>query len=180
MVADSVHGAVYRIVQGLTALWPFNPAPDDALVARWLSPDEQPLFRRMSRRDQGHGARVAGRLLAEGATDQDLLAAALLHDVGKAGSTSVPGRVRLPDRVARVLLRRLAPGALNRLTRSPRSRPLRGLYLAEHHAAVGVEAARVAGATPRTVWLIAHHDDHAAGNRDSDLRALQSADDRTV
>ena len=181
MPAHSVgSSAVYRIHQGLTALWPFAPAPDDALLARWLNPAERRLFRVMTRHDQRHSAHLARRLLDGGATDRDLIAAALLHDVGKAGSATAPGRVRLTDRVARVLLRRWAPDTLARFNRSPRSRPLRGLYLAEHHAAVGAEVAGAAGASPRTVWLIAHHDDRAAAARDPELRGLHLADDQTI
>lgn len=181
MIVRSVSGsAIHRVRQGLTALWPFAPAPDDALLARWLSPAERRLFRRMARRDQAHSASVAWRLLDDGATDPEVIAAALLHDVGKAGSATAPGRVRLADRVARVLLRRWAPDALARLDRSPRFRPLRGLYLAEHHAALGAEAASAAGASPRVVWLIAHHDDHGAALHDPDLRRLQRADDGAI
>jgi len=62
--------------------------------------------------DQRHSLNVYRTLLAEGQTSQDLLVAALLHDVGKAG-----GQLRLWHRVAIVLLRAFWPAALDYLSR---------------------------------------------------------------
>ncbi|MDQ6661707.1 MAG: HD domain-containing protein, partial [Chloroflexota bacterium] len=55
-----------------------------AEVARWLPTGAVPLFRMMSNADQQHSLRVCRGLQAIGCTEEDMLAAALLHDIGKA------------------------------------------------------------------------------------------------
>ena len=52
-------------------------------IAESLNPGELALFRLMSTSDQRHAYRVYTLLQASGHSDVDLLAAALLHDVGK-------------------------------------------------------------------------------------------------
>lgn len=167
----------HRLRQGLAAMVARPAAPNDGLADTWLSPDQRGLFRRMSAHDQAHARRVAHRLLAAGQTDRDLIAAALLHDVGKSGSARYPGRVRLPDRVARVILGRLAPLALSWLASDPDRPGGRGLFLAAHHARLGAEEATATGSSARTVWLIANHEDVTTG--DPQLQALIAADDQS-
>ncbi|HEV2528123.1 MAG TPA: HD domain-containing protein [Thermomicrobiales bacterium] len=130
----------------------------------------------MSPHDRAHALRVAGHVLSDGgpAPSSDLMVASLLHDVGKGGTPDVPGRVRLPDRTAKVLLARLAPRALDALTRHP---TLPGLYLAVHHPRLGAHLVRAAGGTDRTCWLVAAHEDGPADNQD--LRRLMAADARS-
>ena len=53
-------------------------------VALWLPPSALPLFSTMSNADQQHSLRVCRGLQAQGCLERDMLAAALLHDVGKA------------------------------------------------------------------------------------------------
>src|SRR5438270_12316119 len=77
---------------------------DHAEVARWLPTSALPLFEMMSNADQQHSLRVCRGLQARGCTERDLLAAALLHDVGKA-----EGRVPFWTRPAIVLGKRFAP-----------------------------------------------------------------------
>jgi HD superfamily phosphodiesterase len=118
---------------------------------------------------------VHDRLLATGYSDPELLRAALLHDAGKADCRA---RVGITHRVLRVLLKRFAPGLLGRLaTGRPRSHRL---YLAEHHARLGAEAARHAGASERCCWLIANHERDVADVTDSELLALIAADEGTA
>jgi hypothetical protein len=68
----------------------------------------------MSNADQQHSLRVCRGLQARGCTEQDLLAAALLHDVGKA-----EGRVPFWTRPVIVLGKHLTPRLLERLARPP-------------------------------------------------------------
>src|SRR5437660_5792779 len=72
------------------------------------------LFRTMSPADQRHSLRVCRKLLARGCKDKDMLAAALLHDVGKA-----QGRVPFWTRPAIVLGKKLVPHLLTRLVIYP-------------------------------------------------------------
>ena len=60
-------------------------SPEDiAEVKRWLPALALPLFQSMSDADQQHSLRVCRGLQKRGCIENDLLAAALLHDVGKA------------------------------------------------------------------------------------------------
>lgn len=123
--------------------------PGEEAGARHLLPDAAwPLFAAMPTADRRHALDVAGRLLAAGQTDPDLLAAAMLHDAAKGH------RTRLWHRVSGVVLGAVAAGALARLA-SPEERSWRypfHLYL--HHADLSAEAALLAGCSPRTADLI--------------------------
>ncbi len=78
-------GAVYRIRQGFANLGARMHSEDWALVEQQLSKAERELFEQMEPADQHHSVRVLRALLGLGITDQDILKAALLHDVGKSG-----------------------------------------------------------------------------------------------
>lgn len=126
-------------------------------VAGQLSPGALRLFESMSPADQRHALRVFRGLQARGWTDRDVLAAALLHDVGKAG-----GRVPFWTRPAVVIGKRCAPHLLTRLTvyplegkRLPRWR--RALSYAWWHADVGADLAAGAGLSERAVHYIRMH-----------------------
>src|SRR5438128_2215816 len=74
------------------------------------------LFCTMSPADQQHALLVCRGLQAHGCTNEDMLAAALLHDVGKA-----QGRVPFWTRPAIVLGKKLAPQLLSRLILYPKT-----------------------------------------------------------
>jgi len=164
---------LHRLQQGLAALRPRLPVDRDAILAATLSAPQTEAFRRLPIHDQAHLCRVYRALRDDGVIDPDLLAATLLHDIGKLDPNG-PGHVRLIDRVARVVLARLAPALLHRLSRPPAPRWRRGLALAVHHPALGAEHAAALGSSDRTCWLIAHH--HDASPTDPDLRRLIAAD----
>lgn len=161
-----------RFRQGLASLWPRLPAECAAAVEAELTTAQAGAFYRLARYDQAHLCRAYLALRAAGETDRDLLVAALLHDVGKA---SPEGRVRLIHRIARVLLAWRAPAALTWLGRRPAPRWRVGFALAAHHAELGARQAAALGCTPRTCWLIAHHED-APPPPDEALRRLIEAD----
>jgi hypothetical protein len=188
--------AIYRVRQFAQAVgaW-FRPGSADGdLVARYLTPQAYALFRTMPRYDQQHALRVACSLQEQGLADPDLLAAALLHDVGKSASClpGAPGRTNAPKatrlrlwhRVATVLMRALWPGLLERIGRDKPGSWRRAFYVQQHHAALGADLALQAGCSARAAALIRDHEDVPArtatpgetGSPDPLLAALQAAD----
>ncbi|MFQ5879589.1 MAG: hypothetical protein ACE5IZ_05400, partial [Dehalococcoidia bacterium] len=93
--------AIYRARQFLGGLTAKVEGHEQAQVAAALGP-HQHLFYAMTRRDQRHCLDVFHQLRRRGCADGPLLAAALLHDVGK-------GDVRLWHRAAYVLLAAVSP-----------------------------------------------------------------------
>jgi len=131
----------------------------------------------MPRYDRRHAAGVARALLARGHREPELVAAALLHDVGK--TVGGPARLRLWHRVTVVLLRAVSPGLLSRLGRDGRAGSWRAaFYVQLHHATIGARLAEQAGCPSRTVELIRSHEDRVAAARDPQLAALQAVDDQ--
>ena len=168
----------YRIGQFLRALSPLVPARDRALAAAVLAPAQCAAFRRMAPADQRHAVRVLRLLVREGARDADLLTAALLHDLGKVDAAGA-GQVRLPHRVARVVLERLWPAAWDRASARPRRGPLHGCYLLRYHPALGAAWAARLGCSPRACALIAaHQGGEVAPDLREALRQLRRADER--
>ena len=171
----------YRVGQFARALSPRVPSRDRALAAAVLTPAQLAAFRRMAPADQRHAVAVLRLLLGEGARDPDLLLAALLHDLGKVAERG-DGRVRLPHRVARVLLEASWPAAWAWASARPRRgllRPLLGCYLLRHHPTLGAARAARLGCPPRACALIAAHQAGELGSDlDEALRRLRRADDR--
>jgi hypothetical protein len=137
------------------SLRPGGPgAAAEAWVAGVLSSGELELWRRMSGVDRRHAVGVAQRVeraLGVEATPA-VLAAALLHDVGKVASgLGTYGRV-----VATVAA--LAAGRSTAHAWSDRGGFTRkvGLYL--RHPELGADMLRIAGSDPLTVtWAMEHH-----------------------
>jgi hypothetical protein len=161
--------AVYRVSQVWRRLSARVQPEEQEFIATLLPTSACTLFATMTVGDQRHCIDVCAALRAQGCVDRDLLAAALLHDVGKGG-----GRVRFWMRPTLVLLRAMAPGLLRWLASSPTSRWRRPFYAAWHHAAIGADLAAAAGVSERVVLLIrAHHDAHGPA------AALHAVDDRS-
>lgn len=173
MFQDWAGSAAYRVRQFFAAITAGEPTRADcALVERFLSPAQQRLFKRMSRNDQNHALAVARRLIGKGWSDVELIQAALLHDVGKAGSG-----LHLGYRVAIVLLRAFWPAGLERLAASDHGwrRPL---HVHQHHPESGARLATEAGSSSRVVELIRQHQSPAdADESPTELAALKAADD---
>ena len=154
-----MHIIVYRLWQVRQQLGFVAPlsAEECLQVAQWLPTPALPLFQSMSAADQRHSLRVCQALLARGCVDRDLLAAALLHDVGKA-----QGRVPFWTRPTIVLGKLCAPRLLKRLAVDPRQhkalpRWRRALSNAWWHAEIGAELAAAAGLSEKAVLYIRTH-----------------------
>jgi len=175
-------GAIrYRVGQFVRALSPRVSEVGLQAAVETLGPQAQALFCRQESQDQRHALAVYQALRQEGHTDPDLLAAALLHDAGKAAAPCPPWA-----RVVAVLMGRYSPRLLALLAREEpevrRGRQpgwRRALSAHVHHAEVGARWAEEAGCSKRTVTLIGRHReeiDPAAPGEDELLAALLAAD----
>lgn len=172
----------------LHTLAPASARPDDAWAEARLTEGERSLFTRLPAQERAHAILVARRLLRErpGAT-RELVAAALLHDVGKLGTPGTGGSVpggrgasrRSPATPVVVALWRVLTHLLPPSSAPPEPR-LEGLAGARqarvHHPLYGAELLRAAGAAPRVIELVARHHDPFP---EPDLRLLQECDERT-
>jgi hypothetical protein len=153
-------------------------AADTAWVQELLGPGEASLWSRMSAPDRRHAAGVARAVqtVMGDSAGREVLAAALLHDVGKVDSdlgtlarvaATVVGRTAaVRRRSADLALRPGAPGRLGRYLRHPE---------------IGARLLEAAGSHPLTsAWAGAHHQPEARWDPviPRDLgRVLKDADD---
>jgi hypothetical protein len=159
---------LYRARQFFRGFHPVLTAGELAIMRAVLNEHERALFIAMEPRDRRHSMDMVHWLHARIAPSRELLAAALLHDVGK-------GRVLVYDRVAFVLLGGISAVLRRRAGAARRGRFRQALWRLEHHAALGAE--RLAGISdPRVVFLVASHLDGGAYSSDADLRWLTAAD----
>jgi hypothetical protein len=167
---------VYRVSQFIRALIAWVSNEERGLLSEYLTPPQAELFLRMPRSDQRHGLDVCHALRRARHDDRDLLAAALLHDVGKSG-----GRLRLWHRVLIVLVKALRPELLDRLASDePRSWRY-PFFVHQQHPELGAELALSVGCSPATIDLIRRHQQSSADRatssyQDELLAALQEAD----
>lgn len=141
-------------------------ASDFAIADTWLPPALASLFRAQHPRDIVHTAATARWLLTRRHTDRDLIAAALLHDIGK-------GEQRRLDRAAFVTA--CYVGLATRLAASDSRLAIRRALdrtLAHSETAAGMLAN--AGASERVIALTRLH--HAPPRGDRVLALLQQAD----
>jgi putative nucleotidyltransferase with HDIG domain len=143
---------------------------EQALVQRVLGADLASLFGQLPVNDQRHGLDVLATVIQQEAEPSRLLQqAALLHDVGKAGT-----RFSVIDRSLAVFL-----GALSRQTFDVvlRARPDFGRRYAAYreHARIGADRLQALGADELALIIAEHH----APNPASEVtRRLQRADGR--
>jgi hypothetical protein len=123
-----------------------------------LTPAQWALFSQLQPDEQAHAFRIFHKLLEQGETQDDLLVAALLHDVGKLRYQLKPlermmivvAQAFLPKHVKR--WGSLPPGGWDGI---PGLR--KAFILAENHAEWGAELAQHAGASALAVALIRNH-----------------------
>lgn len=183
---DTLGRARYRVRQFFDALRAAVTPIDEAYVRAHLSRTQHPkalwqLFQTMPKAEQHHGIHTCQILEERGFTDPDLMAAALLHDVGKSVAPPLLG-----ERVFVVLVERFLPQLAARWRgQGPMSNALKGVrrgFLVRHyHPVWGAEMVAETGASDRIVSLIRHHhvDGHCrhGGISDAELMALHEADE---
>lgn len=148
-------GPAHLVRRFVGSLRPGGPSDaDQAWIETVLLPGELALWHRMSGPDRRHAAGVARqveRILDTEATPA-VLAAALLHDVGK-----VESRLRTYGRVIATLCGSVAGHEMSHSWRKGRGFTRRvGLYLL--HDELGADLLALAGSDPLTVaWAREHH-----------------------
>lgn len=142
-----------------------GPAPDEeAWALGWLLPGEQELWRRMSGPDRRHAAGVArdvAVLLGPDAPVREVMASALLHDVGKVES-GLGTFARVGVTIAAMGLGRdrltLDPGVSPGAGAAPARRWRRRVSDYLTHDRIGAALLEEAGSHPTTVaWAAEHH-----------------------
>lgn len=147
----------YRIRQFWDTLHAKTKPEDLKLVRDLLTPAQRELFTRMQANEQVHSISVMKRLRCDMEGDsaeqsQDLLVAALLHDVGK---SRYP--LRLWERVIIVLSKALFPGMVMKWGAGQPNGWQRAFVIAEQHPEWGAQMAAEAGTTACAIELIRQH-----------------------
>ncbi len=168
---------LYRIRQ----FWQMSrakPLSEDelSLAREILTPKQMGLFKVMHPAEQSHAIRVATKLLNLGETHPELLAAALLHDVGK---------VRFPlalwERALIVICNRFFPERVKEWSQGKPRGWGRPFVIAQQHPYWGARLAAESGSSTLTINLIWRHQERLSTVPTSDedrlLRTLQAADD---
>jgi putative nucleotidyltransferase with HDIG domain len=172
-MSSKINYRVWQFWQGLKR----SPREGDLeAVNTVLFPEERKLFQQLPAADQNHSLRVFRLLQTQGVDDQDLLKAALLHDLGK---TRYP--LRRWERVFAVLAAGLFPRRAQVWGEGKPTGLRRPLVIIQQHSCWGAELAEAAGSSPRTVWFIHNHEKDLPEGSPSDeelflLRKLKKAD----
>jgi hypothetical protein len=122
------------------------------------------LFLRQPPVEQAHSLDVFIQLSEQGENSPDLLAAALLHDVGKSRFPLRPW-----ERAAVVMGKAFFPAWVEKWGVSDPRGWKRPFVVAAQHARWGAEMADAAGASALTVSLIRRHQDLTGGDRRHDV-----------
>lgn len=143
-----------------------------------LSPSEADLFRKHTLADRRHSYRTMRLLRESGHDHRPLLAAALLHDIGK--TSHRPG---IWERVVGTVVEALCPRCILNWGVGPARGWRRPFVIRARHAEWGASLAQEAGSSPLTVKLIRYHQDKGLQMEEEretrSLQLLQWADDQT-
>ncbi|MEM9564355.1 MAG: HD domain-containing protein [Actinomycetota bacterium] len=156
VVAQSFH--LVRRFAGSIRPGPPKPADEDWAKGS-LVPGERELWARMSNPDRRHAVTVARDVVrrwpevGDGEPPRAVVAAALLHDVGK-----VESGLRTPERVAATLLWSVLDDSVAARWATTESRVLGRYGRYRRHPEIGGALLRSAGADPLTAaWAEEHH-----------------------
>ena len=174
-----MNAAVHRFSQGIGALFAFARLPDLELARRHLSACEFEAFRSMARSEQLHSLQVLQcALKSDPAAPRALVAAALLHDVGKSRY-----RLFVWQKTLAVIMEALAPGLSRRLSEDETITFWRAPFVVRRqHAKWSGEMLRACSSDDNVIWLVERHQDDAERFREHQyydlLRSLQGADSK--
>jgi predicted HD phosphohydrolase len=138
-------------------------------VKQTLGPELIRLFQAMQPSEQAHSLGIYHQLIDQGDSDNDLLAAALLHDAGK---SLYP--LSLWERVLIVLGKALLPNQAKEWGQSRPSGWRRPFVVAEEHARWGAELASQYGASQRTAWFIRCHQAGASPENNKEYKYTEN------
>jgi hypothetical protein len=167
---------IYRVRQFFGGLFARVSEADLRAAEAVLNPAAYAWFRSLPRDLQWHGLQVMRDLQHAGIDRSDLLAAALLHDAGKAAGSSGP-----LVRAFSVLAAQLAPDWLARrkeLDYHAAQGIDRVLAIAYQHPQIAAEKAAQCGCDPVTIDLIRYHQDTDRSKTDPLLHVFQQVDDQ--
>jgi urease accessory protein UreF len=168
--------AGYRVRQFWQALWA-KPRTEQIEQARQLlNPAQFELFQQLQLSEQTHALDVCSQLRAQGETDPDLLAAALLHDVGK-----VRYPLRVWDRMAIVLANKFLSKLAEQWGQAEPGGWKRPFVVAAQHPTWGADLAAERDVSPKAAALIRHHQDKTVEGLSQEekrlITILQTVDD---
>jgi UTP:GlnB (protein PII) uridylyltransferase len=146
---------MYRIQQFFKSLFVTKGMVDMEFVHKHLTAAQEGVFLRMQAYDRYHSVYFAKTLISNVyKVPEDLIVAALLHDVGKS---------RYPinsfHRMGAVVARRFAPQVMEKENEEEVAFLNRTVLVSNHHAEWSENMAKSAGVSDLTAWIIAHHED---------------------
>jgi putative nucleotidyltransferase with HDIG domain len=167
-------GLPYRVQQFYRSIFQGPPRDEAAIVEPHLPPELSTLFFQMSDADRAHSIRVLSDLHENGERDPDLLAAALLHDVGKCRSP-----INSIERTLAVLAERWMPSRVDAWSHGEPVGWRKPFVVSRHHPSWGADMVQQAGGSETLAKLIlAHQSTMGTGDQKTDdlLLKLQQAD----
>lgn len=168
----------YRIQQGVRTLLAFAQSVDEPLARHYLNAAQWHIFCGLARSEQLHSLNVLRAVLRQSAeTPRDLAIAALLHDVGKSRY-----HMSLPQKTSATLIKAFLPAVFDHLSAEEDLTTWRAPFAVyRYHPQWGAALLCRTGASERTLWLVAHHQENRERWRDHPhyplLERLQRADD---
>jgi putative nucleotidyltransferase with HDIG domain len=166
----------YRIWQFCKSFKSSLSQDDWDRIRLYLSPVEIILFTKMPVPDQNHCFRVFNSVLDAGENDENLIKAALLHDIGKSLHP-----LRRWERIFAVIGRGLLPDLALMWGKGKPEGFKRPLVVIQQHPDWGAELAREADCSETVVWLIKNHENYqslesTSGEKQELMNKLQTAD----